>query len=193
MLGSWDHWVAVQMLPSTTRVLTCDFYSVMLSELQESVLRDLGSSSKDYYVLAAQKLSENHFHWILLFKRVIRASPGSRIRESDLTSQHTDWQRICHHPSCTVVLCIIQHVSIQHVPVNFFSPFYSSPQHYIFKNLFVVSNKQKVSFPRSGICPFVHITVEFRIVPSAYQVFSKYLGQLYRLTRPYGAFSMAQQ
>lgn len=41
MLGSWDHWVAVKMLPILTRVSTCDFYSVMLSELQERVLRDL--------------------------------------------------------------------------------------------------------------------------------------------------------
>lgn len=84
----WDHWVAVKMLPIITRVSTCDFYSVMLSELQKSALRDLGSSSKDYYVLAAQKVSENHFHWLQLLKKVIRASPSSRIRESDSTSQH---------------------------------------------------------------------------------------------------------
>ena len=44
MLGSWDHWVAVKMLPILTSVSTCDFYSVMLSELQESHEKQIQSS-----------------------------------------------------------------------------------------------------------------------------------------------------
>lgn len=74
------------MLSTTTGVSVHDFSHVMLSTApRKTVPRDLGRSHKDCYVLAAQ-VSENHFHWILLLKKVIKASTGSRVRESDSTS-----------------------------------------------------------------------------------------------------------
>lgn len=166
ILGNLDHRELFQIPLATTRVSTCDIFSLVLS----GFLERLGQQLQGFFCSGLKKSQK--ITCTASFGQVSHQSePRFKCKGIIQPSQCKELQRICNYPLITTLLYIIQHASPYHNQ--------SSSSHFIFlhsiciKNIYIlsVSNDQKVSSLRSGNLPslFTDLSPEFKIVPGIYQ------------------------